>query len=181
MCGEIFVSLQLFLAFHYVTLVRGNETFKSFLICFLCASAILFIEILIVCTELLLKAKTRLGDMKNEVYLMNIPLSGKKLGSHMMQSFLVYILSFRHDIFAFATHGILFYPPQIHYYFLTSQCFAGYWLSGYECVLSSRKFVMLCRNLLPSLSGYKTSFTEKSYFSTLILIPFCYICHVIET
>jgi len=126
MCGEIFVSLQLFLAFHYVTLVRGNETFKSFLICFLCASAILFIEILIVCTELLLKAKTRLGDMKNEVYLMNIPLSGKKLGSHMMQSFLVYILSFRHDIFAFATHGILFYPPQIHYYFLTSQCFAGY-------------------------------------------------------
>jgi len=45
--GEICVSLQLFLAFHYVTLVGGNETFKSFLSCFLCASAILFIKILI--------------------------------------------------------------------------------------------------------------------------------------
>jgi len=87
MFGEICVSLQLFLAFHCVTLVRGNETFKSSLICFLCASAILFIKILIVYTELLLKAKTRLGDMKNELYLLNIPLTGKKLVSHMMQSF----------------------------------------------------------------------------------------------
>jgi len=48
MFGEICLSLQLFLAFCYVTLVRGNETFKSFLICFLCASAILFIKVLIV-------------------------------------------------------------------------------------------------------------------------------------
>lgn len=46
----------------------------------------LFIKILIVCTELSLKAKTRLGD-KNEFYHGNIPLTGKKLGSHMMQSF----------------------------------------------------------------------------------------------
>jgi len=52
---------------------------------------------------------------------------------------------------------------------------------GCECVLSSRKLAMLCRNQLPSFSGYKASCTEKSYVSTLILIPFCYICHVIET
>ena len=82
---------------------------------------------------------------------------------------------------AFATHRTLFCSPQIHCYFLTSQCFAGYLLLGCECVLSSGKLAMLCRNQLPSLSGYKASCTEKSYFSTLILIPFCYICHVVET
>jgi hypothetical protein len=54
------------------------------------ASAILFIKILIVCTELFLKAKTRLADMKDEFYLMNIPLTGKKLGSHVKQSFYSY-------------------------------------------------------------------------------------------
>jgi hypothetical protein len=91
------------------------------------------------------------------------------------------ILSFRHDLFAFATHGTLFCSPQIHCCFLTSQCFAGYWLLGCESVLSSRKFANLCRNQLPSLSGFQASCTEKSYFSTLTLIPFCHICRVVET
>jgi hypothetical protein len=93
----------------------------------------------------------------------------------------VCILSFIHDIFVFSIRGTLFCYPQIHCYFLTSQCFAGYVLLGCECVLSSKKLVMFCRNQLPSFSGYKASCTENSYFSTLILIPFCYICHVIET
>jgi len=34
MFGEVCVSLQLFVAFHYITLVRGNEIFKPFLSCF---------------------------------------------------------------------------------------------------------------------------------------------------
>jgi len=87
MFGEICASLQLFLTFHYVTLVGWNETFKPFLSCFSCTGAILFIKILIVCTELFLKAKTRLGDMKNEFYVMNIHPTGKKLGSCMIQNF----------------------------------------------------------------------------------------------
>jgi hypothetical protein len=87
MFGGICVSLQLFLTFHYVTLVRWNETFKPFLSCFSCAGAILFIKILIVCIELFLKAKTRLGDMKNEFYIMNIHLTGKKLDSRIIQNF----------------------------------------------------------------------------------------------
>jgi hypothetical protein len=91
MFGEICVNFH-FLAFDCVTLVRWNEAFKPFLSCSLGAGAILFIKILIVCTELFLKAKTRLGDMKNEFYLMNIPLTDKKLGSHMMQNSYSYIL-----------------------------------------------------------------------------------------
>jgi hypothetical protein len=93
----------------------------------------------------------------------------------------VCILPFRHDVFAFATHGTLFCYSRIHSYFLTSRRLAGFWLMGCECVLSSRKLAMLCRNQQPSFSGHKASSTEKSYVSTLILIPFCYISHVIET